>query len=525
MLKFTVVFLILAEVLFPADFFFGSPNSDFKKLKLNGISLVKQKDGQYKLELSKRKIPQSEFLLNFENKEANNLRDVFHHYTIESSFYSVEKSNESILGKRIAGFTGKNHFISLKAEKNTLLGKELISEDFYFSLFVKPEIFEGYNTIFSKTYFSRGKKYSLNLEIVKNKLSLNIENLFSFRSKETKSLYLRSPKTINSSKWTHIIIFFKIKSGEVILYEDGIESVRNHFPDLEGEEPQLGIHNNDTTPFIIGQNYYGKLDNFLLSKGSPDFEATSKNYYGLEYDEQNATASQKNGKVFSEVYKTKYSNSFIISLSKKWNIPKDTSSNLFIRISDTPFSQDDTNLQWVSETKISEIKKQSFRYFQWMAVLRSNYSGEKSPSLYSVSLNYKETTPPLSPTGLKITNRNHSDLILCLEWDANKEENVKNEGGYIVHYGFSPEKIAGTIFYKNEKKEFITSTNLCMNNNLIHINSDPSMEKNLPFFEKGKTYYFKVSAFNNKFNQTTSPDQKSSPSKPISFSFESNPLD
>ncbi len=525
MLRLWLIFILIGTTIFPADYKFGDSETDFKKIQTVGISTIKQKNGRYKLELSRRKLPDSELLLNFENRKMSDLRDVLHHYTIDSASYGIERSDESILGKRIARFTGKNHYISVRAEKNTLLGSELMPEDFYFSFFIKPEIFEGNNTLFAKTYYSHGKKYSLNMEIVKNKLSLSVENLFSFKSKETKSLHLESGHKIDNRKWTHVVIFFNVSENEVIIYEDGMESVRQNFPVLDGEQPQFGIHKNDTTPLVIGKNYYGRLDNFLVAKGSPDFEAISKSYYGVEYDEANSIAFQKNGKVFSGVFKTKYSNSYPVAFTPKLAIPEGTSSNIFLRISNKPFSQDDTSLKWISAEKFSELKNTSFQYFQWMAVLRSDHSGILTPALHSVLLNYKETVPPVSPTGLRVLKKESSELNLCLAWDSNKEENVKNKGGYIIHYGLSPDKMAGTIYYINEKKEYIYSTKLCINNDLISVNSIPDAERNLPFFEQGKTYYFRVSAFNDKFDPVQSPDQKSIPSKPILFSFESDPLD
>jgi hypothetical protein len=40
----------------------------------------------------------------------------------------------------------------------------------------------------------------------------------------------------------------------------------------------------------------------------------------------------------------------------------------------------------------------------------------------------------------------------------------------------------------------------CFNNDLIRINAESTKDKNLLYFKAGITYYFKVTAFNNKFN-------------------------
>ena len=64
----------------------------------------------------------------------------------------------------------------------------------------------------------------------------------------------------------------------------------------------------------------------------------------------------------------------------------------------------------------------------------------------------------------------------------------------------------------------------CLNNNLIQVNSEFSKDRNILFLKSGITYYFKITALNNKYplgkeETEAGEDQKSLPSKSIMVTF------
>jgi hypothetical protein len=77
---------------------------------------------------------------------------------------------------------------------------------------------------------------------------------------------------------------------------------------------------------------------------------------------------------------------------------------------------------------------------------------------------------------------------------------------------------------KSKVKKNYLNLEGCLNNNLIQVNSEFSKDKNILFLKSGITYYFKITALNNKYplgREETDPgeDQKSPPSKSIMVTF------
>ncbi|MCB1193449.1 MAG: hypothetical protein H7A23_12415 [Leptospiraceae bacterium] len=548
MLKKSIVFIFLCVFsVFSSEISFnGKSFKDFSGLKKEGIRIVKKSSKDYRLELEKVSFLNSELFLDFENKNSSELKDKNGNYSILRSNYAVD-IGDSLLGHRYASFSSKNSYIAIHTHKASLLSSNNITEDLYVSFFLMPGELEKDSKIISKVYTTQGKIYGLECNIVNNKLEVTFKNMFYYKEK-TFTFSLKSSDKLKHGKWTHVVVYVQPSSGYSALYENGVEKDK-FYGILSQENPvplSLGFHKNDTTPLFIGKNFYGKLDNFLVSTGQPDFKKLKIPFNGVEYDDGLKTVNQNFGSIYSKVESTKHSNSVPISLKYKVKQPEGTHFEIWYRFSDTIFSAEDELPLWKHYKDDDSFLKNRFKYFQWKAIMRSDYQGKYSPSLSSVKLQYSETPPPNTPTGLKIVSGKIDEAEVCLEWNSNFEENVWNGGGYAIHYGVSPNRMVASLFFKLEgEKQRITgleegepvryhfkSLKQCVNNAMIMKNAEyleDKIDKNLLMFKKGITYYFKISAYNNmyfdkngNFNKS-SMDQKSKLSKPVKHTFLNDP--
>jgi hypothetical protein len=536
--------------LLSGDFEFGkTKNNSLKKLKKENILVKDIGSHEERLELSKNKIFANELYLDFENKKPSDLKDKNNNYDIIESIYTPQEG-KSILGKRYASFTTKESNIKVLSGDGKLLSKTLISEPIYFSFFVMPGDLEQSSTIFLKSYITGGKKFGIECKILNSKIEVFFHNFFYYTSVETKSLQLVSPDKLRSKVWTHVLISYQPLTGETILFENGIEKDK-FFAIRSSNDPTpllAGFHKYDSSPLIIGKDFYGKIDNYQIGRGElPDVQKLNIPYQPVNYDQDIKIASHSRGSAFSKVFKTQNSHSIPTNIEAKVSVPDGTSLELFYRFSEEPFEENSSFPEWRFYDQNSFHKTESktfFQYFQWKVLMRSDSLGMKTPFLSNFKLNYKESLPPNPPFGLQVISVNHDKKEVCLKWNSNHEADVIEGGGYMIHYGVSSDRIVGTIIIgddgkpilglkmdgsdegvklKDQVKKNYQSLGFCINNNVIQKNAELLKDRNLLFFKSGLTYYFKLSAYNNKYNlnepDSYSRDQKSLPSKDISMTF------
>ena len=531
-LKFLTLFLFSFTFLLAGEFVFDD-KQDFSRLKKKGIRIVKASAKNYKLELSPKKgEANAELLLNFENKKASELKDLTGNYTINASTYSVEEG-KALMGKRYASFAANNSYISVATNNGRLLNSVHFTEAFYISFLVMPGESEQYSVVFTKSLITGGRKFGIECDIVNNKIEVQFHNMFSYSKTQSRSFSLKSPDKLKTDDWTHVLIAIDPMTGKASLFEDG--KSKSEFEAIQSAENPtslpFGFHPNDTTPLLIGKGFFGKLDQFLIGLGTPEIDQLTEPFRGVSYDDMIKFASQYKGIAYSPVLQTKNSYSRLLSLEHDSLKPNGTQLEIHFRISNSYFTDDDTEVKWIDSSEFKTAMETDFKYLQWKLILRSDYSGKSTPSLNTIRFKYVESLPPNSPAGLKVVENQDNPLSVCFLWVSNHEDNVRDGGKYFIHYGVSPDRMVGTIRI-NEKSMPITgleegkdltssykSLKQCVDNDLITLNALNRKDKNLLLFKPGLTYYFKISACNKNYNETTGLDQKSILSNSVLFTF------
>ncbi|TGL34602.1 hypothetical protein EHQ52_08880 [Leptospira koniambonensis] len=477
------------------SFFSGSISAESNSFSLSAfvlkyVRLGSTENGASKLELSPRDRKEgSDLFLDFEEKEAADLNDKAGGYRILTSSYLPDAA-KAHSGKRSAGFVGKRSGIKVSGKTKGILTSPDIKEEFYISFFLLPGNLDKEAILLSKDLYTRGKKFGWDLRIKDEIPILEFRNFFQKADKTHLSLKLAGNSRLSRSDWNHFIIHFKPVQREIVLYINGKETDR---ASVSSKEPiiRIGFHPEDSTPFKIGESFYGWLDDFLVSKGSPDPEVLSTQYDGQKYDPSSFTADAKFGTAISPVYKTKFSNSIPEAVLLKANVPKSSVLELYFRSSPKIFSKTEEYPAWrsIDLRKIEEEFKEDdpyreteeesspkgksssyripldkvwgnklsyFKYYQVKVKFKTDSGSKSSPELEALTFSYRETIPPVRPAGLKIVNFDDYDPEaqgpkVCLSWTQNPERNVQQKGGYVIHYGVGPNRMVGIL--KGTSKE------------------------------------------------------------------------
>jgi hypothetical protein len=544
-LKFLTLLIFTCSFVFAGEFVFDDKD-DFSKLKRKGIRIVRASAKNYKLELSPKKSEaNTELLLNFENKKATELKDATGNYTVNASMYAVEEGKAG-MGKRYASFAANNSYISVATNNGRLLNSVHFTQPFYISFLVMPGESEQYSVVFKKSLITGGRKFGIECDIVNNKIEVQFNNMFSYSKTESRSFQLKSPDKLKTEEWTHVIIAIDPMTGKASLFEDG--KSKSEFEAIKSPENPtslpFGFHPNDTTPLLIGKDFFGKLDQFLIGVGTPELDKLTEPFKGVSYDDTIKFANQFKGIAYSPVLQTKNSFSRLLSFDHDAIKPTGTQLEIHFRISNLYFTEDDSEVEWIDSSDFKKAMERDFKYLQWKLILRSDYSGKTTPSLNTVRFRYVESLPPNPPAGLKVVENEKNPLGVCLVWVSNHEDNVREGGKYLIHYGVSPDRMVGTIAVREvetkkegteEKVKTIKpitgleegmnltqaykSLKQCVDNDLITLNAVNRKDKNLLVFKPGLTYYFKISACNKNYNEVSGLDQKSVPSNSVQFTF------
>ena len=566
---FNFVFFTLfsySTILNAKNIIYGGFNKSFGKLKIEGVE--KYKDIEKKTEilrLSKVNFKNSKNLVyvNFnQNKTPSQLREQTGQFNVTKANYYTFHDPEN--GLTFAHFNDNEHGVFLERIK-FYKNQDILSnynyskphKDFSIDLRFLPDFLLEKNVILQKTFYSSSKIKSLEILIINNKLKIIFKNLFVDSNGVMHDITLESLEKI-SNNWQHVLISYQSSNSKLSLFING-KIQETVYAKSEDNIWGLYFETYDNSPLKLASKFIGKFDYFRIVSDvlNPESaEININNYPKVIIDYDNKKVFNKKGKVYSDLLfinkklVTKYA-----KLKIKTSMPEGTAIDFFVRTSLQPFSinQKDVNksdqdlIQNSFQKKENEeneenvkneivwkrvgesgIELRKFRYFQWMAILRSDSLGLHTPSIDAIEINYLKIPKLSAPRNLKIENvyfiNNSPNINLVWEHEINPNE---NQAYYTVYYGFKKNEYLGKILYhyyrgnlgnlkkineqvslenenfnqnlkynkQNTKNNFYQKIEI--NNNTIRANLSKDNQKILPLLEPGQTLYFTVTASDN----------------------------
>ncbi len=397
------------------------------------------------------------------------------------------------------------------------------SGDFTIEFWIQPVIFYTRNSIFKKISMLGGEKRGVEVYLESGRLKASFFDLFEDEQGERHTITLSSLAPLTGQKWAHVSVSYEASTGRVALYLDNREQSVQFAADSRSIW-NASFQKLDRSPIVIGDNYFGALDEVSISDRvlSPE-EHPRTRLPSVHISDVSYRPTQRSGIAVSRVIDAGESSSGRFRYAA--DEPPGTSIQFFIRTSEHAFLADAPDagpLAWKRiRTATDSIPR--FRFFQWKAVFNADPAGQLSPVLREVSLKNIELLPPSRPGGLRVIEELSSGNSVCLEWRKIPDPEIEESGGYIVYYGLRPGEYLGSIRIQNGKairhispermpmtkeekrragfdqtgllRELSGRMRLVIDNRTIEENIRGKRRGNMPFLREDRAYYFAVSAY------------------------------
>ena len=429
-------------------------------------------------------------------------------------------------------------FLFLNQDKNT--------GDFSVYFRIRPYQMKRRMDVLQKVGLFEGRKQGLFCGWEDGKLFYEFFNFFWNKDIPIPDLRISTRDTFQENRFYAVMLVYRQSDGSLSLYLDGVEQEKIY---LTTDFSPRGVilipkfHKWDRSPIVIGKNYLGALDDVIFSNHTLSPEIISGKFNKVE----------KRGPHYYQVPGIAVSNriDFAASQTKiekmKYTIrkPPGTDVKFFYRYSDSSFPADldEYNLpfiQWSSE-KLSNVKA---KYFQWKAELYSDESGELSPQISKVNLQYTVNFGPMPPKEISVLDVKEDEVTL--EFLRSLEMDVVDGGRYHIYYGLKPYQPLGAIKYKSFKMSEnglsgvpitdedkwetddqryqnrikISISNEMIISNFSYFKQFPELLYSYSLLQKNIPYYFWVTACDHQWSEKiTHSDHESKPSPYVVIRF------
>ncbi len=405
------------------------------------------------------------------------------------------------------------------------------SGDFSFSCELKPATAGG--EILRRENFYQGRHYLFSIALRNSRPVVRFENLLVATGPDGKvlleSAQLHSIDKLKQGGRNTLLVTYSEGSGRLTLRLNGREQAVYHLKRQGHENFALSFSHLKAAPFTLFSPYRGYADNVVFSNrvlGDEDvlhFGALKP--YGDRYE-------QRTGILLSDILDMGYSQSSIVAIKPETEQSQESPLRVEFRCADRRFAPEENENRLPFSAHGGAAGKKC-RFVQFRARFTSDNSGEKSPVLRKITIEYRENPPPGKPLAPRILSA--QDEILEIEIAPNTELDVINGGRYIVYYGHAKLKPEGAFYFRKvtfgatmqlEPIAHKVPIRLVLNNEILAQNkkwsdSKPRFKNRYPVFGKGIGYYFWVSACDNAWSEAQEhADHCSEPSVPVFARFD-----
>ena len=414
---------------------------------------------------------QTDLLIDFENP-ANPISDG--NYRINRN--SLRTSNQTKMEK-LAGLSRAPGGLSLTGGSGTVFGTEGLGGSVSLEFWLCPSVAENGETIFkwesSKIAGGRLVYQVLNASFNKGHIEWTISNLFESDVDPNKSrdIILRGTSTIVPDTWSSHALSYNSETGLLEYVVNGVTEAlvymtSNGREDGEIELIQLGT----PSEVVFCPDYTGKIDDIRIVR--------------RPYSVQSFQSAENAGAI-GHVHYVPNGGSFITkpimvstgsklnSLNAEMYVPEQTAVLFFVRSGENYYNWTDDYPEWKPVENGADISGVTGLYFQVAAELYPDGSGEHTPSITQIKLDYYELPEPVPPF---VVNAVAGNGTVTVSWNYSVDDTA---GGYYLYYGTRPGEYLGRVAVEGESP----------------INVGNTTSFTLTGLENGRIYYFAVSAW------------------------------
>ncbi len=448
---FIFVFLFWTHSIYANVLVYGYEKKWGNNVSLSNIKEIYVPYSGYGLTVKKSSAPIFNNIDLYLNFDSNRVIDIIGNYKIKYSDFAYTK-NISV-NNNSAGFFKPQHYIVVNVDSNNLLANTVDIGSFSFDFYIYPILINNKTVILRKGVFFDDKFFGIKFYIYEKRLVASFYNFFYDSNGKSYTVSLKSDKSLDIKKWYHIQISFNKTTGKLALIINNIKQDIKYITVTGTPENEILIPHFsgiDGSNLELFKGFYGYADEFIFSSGS------SVEYRYINY-----------GVITSRLIDLNFYNSIVKKISFSFNEFNSGNIKIFYRKGNNKNNLTDwqtVNINRNNIIEVTDIKK--LRYFQWKVEITAGDKG--APILQGVKIVYSKNKPPLPPE--RISAEIAGDSVV-LNWAYSKSYGVK---GYIIYWG-------------TKSKNYENKLDIGNNNNYIFKN-----------FERGKRYYFTITAYNSK---------------------------
>lgn len=367
----------------------------------------------------------TDLLLDFEDGK---MVDKTGHYAVVSN--NLYSSSEAVRGTNSAQSRRKGG-LTLSGKEGSFFGTSGVTGSFVIDFWIKPSVVDNGETLVnwrsSRTRLGRIDYQFFNIGFTQNHLSITFTNIFSTVFAALEDVVLKGSSVLIPNVWSRHTILFDEESGLLEYRMNGLlEDVRYI--------THTGHEGGAVYPAFVGvpgslelsSEYTGYIDDFKITRSFSHIkrELSDKRMNAMDRSRYDISGGTFISAPIEVPVGTK-----IESVKAEADTPSQTVVKLYVRGGDNYFARDKESPAWQAVEEGKEIKIGYVKYFQLAAELFPNGSGDVTPSLSEVRVNYSTVLPPLPPRTLSAKAGNGK---VELKWSYSVDDNI---GGYYIYYG------------------------------------------------------------------------------------------
>ncbi len=401
---------------------FELKGKNWKIFKIEGLKLKRDESGKFYIGLKENlESKNSDLLIDFENFSLHpeNYRVLYSSFVLNK----IEKFSGVSSGK----FAFRDSCIKLLPLETSIFypGNELGSFSIDFWLYPYKNYDKQYVIYYACEDIDsvEPKKYGFSISVENGKLFYRFENFFYDTSKiqSVEKVEISEDQPLNLYRWEHHGIAFSSKDGKLALYRNGVEEKVSWITKENSKGKAIFypyVHNNLSSPIIIGKNSFFSLDNLRFTK---EFFT---NYEMFPLNRREAYLITKVFKISDNFFSIKE-----IKLSSK--LDAYSFIKIGYRISSEVFSPDDENIPWIyvnleNFNPLEDLS--SGKYIQFKIIVYPEVANE-DVKIYSLTLKYSIDEAPYTPYIVKTIA---GDEEVEIHWVPSPEDDIE---GYEIYYG------------------------------------------------------------------------------------------
>lgn len=347
---------------------------------------------------------------------------------------TYESSAIARFGDASGSFRAPSSRLLLQPASTDVFTPNLPLSDLSFEFWLKPTRAESGEIVFlwkaNRKTASTSQSQQISCLVLRNRVVFSFLNFFGGTTGVSTSINLHGSSILVPGAWSHHLVRFDAATGLLEYVMNGkIEAVTYATSTSKQSGTVYNPVPGGSGRLELASNYTGLLDEFRITQAFIAEPVLRK------YPASGAV-------VISPIFDLGSTNSTLLSIDAQLRTPGEAAVHCSYRAGDSSAGWREDTPPWVPFTAGVDFASVGpaprGRYIQLRMELYPDASGERSPIVSTLRINYEPDQPPNPPTSLFLAPGNGRIVV---SWPPVSEADI---AGYVVYYGLSAGDYFGT---------------------------------------------------------------------------------